>query len=132
MISKARLRMIVTALALPQVVLMASGENSTKTLEHDIVRQVMKCWPGIDDLPQPWKLSVLVRVDIAADGQLSGPPIAEPRSDDAVADAPLHTAMSRAVNAVSSCAPYDISPNTLEWPMNVRFYFYSPLTPPGS
>ena len=124
--------MIVTALALPQVVLIASGENSSETLERDVVRQVMKCWSGIDDLPQPWKLSVLVRVDIAADGQLLGQPIAEPRSNDAVSEAPLHTAMNRAVNAVSSCAPYDISPNTLEWPMNVKFYFYSTLTPTGS
>lgn len=96
----------------PQLRQRGAGKRTGNTLAmQTAVRQkIDTCWDGIDGLPNPDRLDVMVQLEIQKSGFLiSDPKRIEPRNWP-VGDRHMLTAIERALRAARKCEPYDFLP----------------------
>ena len=83
---------------------------SEETAREDRVQAILaqsmrRCWQAPTDLPNPQHLIVVVAFELNPDGTISGAPhVTSPVNYRN--DAPMRTAVERALRAVRECAPY--------------------------
>lgn len=80
--------------------------GATATIESLLLSQIKDCWDSVEDLPDPERLLVTVRVRLNTDGTLSGQPQLLKPSSPPFGDRPMSTAIQRALTATRTCAPY--------------------------
>jgi hypothetical protein len=79
----------------------------TMDLKDALLAQMRECWNVPVGAPNPEQLIVQVRVFLAQDGSLAGPPQVEPATRAAAAGNPyMRTAAEAAVKAIQICEPY--------------------------
>lgn len=101
----------------------AAGERSGNVarLESLIVSRIRnECWAGVDDLPNPERLNVQMRVLLNQNGTIADLRLVSPGRRP-LGRSPMGTAVDRALRAVNKCAPYRLpSEDYADWQeMNV-------------
>lgn len=87
----------------------AVGEGTANEVRVEALlwAQMVSCWGTVEDLPDPERLTVTVRVKLKRDGTLDGD--AELMSRRAsIGDRFMQQAVERALSAVRRCAPYQL------------------------
>ena len=80
--------------------------GNTARIEAIILAQMKVCWQDIDDLPNPERLTVTVRVELSPDGRLkSDVELVAPRRAR-IGDRFQQVAIDRAITAARKCQPY--------------------------
>ncbi|MEM8635764.1 MAG: cell envelope integrity protein TolA [Pseudomonadota bacterium] len=79
--------------------------GNTARIEAIILAQMKICWDDIDDLPDPERLTVTVRVNLAPDGRLAGDVELVSRRAR-IGDRFMQVAIDRALTAARKCQPY--------------------------
>tara|TARA_R110002051_G_scaffold141569_1_gene214740 strand:+ start:601 stop:999 length:399 start_codon:yes stop_codon:yes gene_type:complete len=80
-------------------------------ISEALQRQIGYCWQGVDDLSEAAKIDVVLQFSLGRDGALeSDLTIIDPsiKSQQSMSDV---SAIGRAVDAVSKCAPYNLPAN---------------------
>ena len=81
-----------------------AGERAVATVEAMLVSQMKVCWDDVQDLPDPERLLVVIRVRLNENGTLKGEPeLVKPRPGQMIGDRPMNTAVSRAILATQRC-----------------------------
>jgi len=70
--------------------------------------QMRVCWEGVDDLPDPERLAVKVRVKLNPDGTMDGDAKLVPPRRARIGDRFMQQAIDRALRAARRCAPYQM------------------------
>lgn len=86
------------------------GDPSKNTLRViDLITNKLKteCWQGVQDLPNPERLVVTLRIKISADGKPDGEAVLVNPSRPPVGDTIMRTAVQRALRAARKCE-YDL------------------------
>jgi hypothetical protein len=84
------------------------GERTANTarIEAIVLSQMKVCWRSLEDLPEPERLTVSVRVQLNADGSLRDDvELVQPRRAP-IGDRYMSVAIDRALRAVRTCQPY--------------------------
>lgn len=83
------------------------GERTAATarIEAIVLSQMKVCWQGLDELPEPERLTVTVRVSLNVDGTLKDVERVSPRREP-IGDRPMQQAILNAMRAVRKCQPY--------------------------
>lgn len=87
-------------------------KGNSASLAAAIRRQISYCWNGIADLPKEDQINVVVRVELARDGQLQNSPrLISPRSRPVGRSG---IPVDYALRAVNKCAPYKLPADTYD------------------
>ncbi len=88
----------------------AAGERTGNTarIESIIVSQMKLCWDTVDDLPNPERLRVTVKVHLRPDGTLARDVELISPSRPPLGDRFMRVAIDRALTATRKCAPYQL------------------------
>lgn len=93
----------------------------TASIEDYLASVFERCWRSTQDMPNPERLVVTVRVTLNRDGTLA----ADPRAISAVlpGDAQMRVAADNALRAVRTCGPYKLPADSFsEWrELDLRF-----------
>jgi len=84
------------------------GERTAATarIEAIVLSQMRECWGTLEDLPEPERLTVTVRVQLNTDGSLRDDvELVNPRRAP-IGDRYMSVAIDRALRAVRTCQPY--------------------------
>lgn len=76
--------------------------GATASLQAALRRQIIECWPGIDDFPKEHQILVTINMKLARDGSLDGPPTVVSPKPRPVGRSGL--AVEMALTAVRRCA----------------------------
>lgn len=94
-----------------------AGERTgnTAAVETLITSQLTYCWDDVDDLPNPERLNVTVRIQLNRDGTLKRDAELVRPARMPIGDRPMQVAIERALRATRKCAPYRIPEQALEY-----------------
>ena len=101
----------------------AAGERTGNIARREslVVSRIRnECWAGVDDLPNPERLNVQMRVLLNQNGAIADLRLVSPGRRP-LGRSPMGTAVDRALRAVNKCAPYRLpSEDYADWQeMNV-------------
>ncbi|MEM5515842.1 hypothetical protein WNY37_02700 [Henriciella sp. AS95] len=100
-----------------------AGERSANTvrIEQMLYNQILLCWDGVDDQPEPGRLNVQMRAQLDAEGNLIDVELVRPTRAP-IGDRSMALAIERALRAVRKCQPYRLPRDEYaEWKiMNVN------------
>ena len=77
-------------------------------LASSLHKQIGPCWPGTEDLGREGQIRVVVRIRLGLEGNLLEGPIVLIPEPGATLHGEAEEAVTRAKNAVTRCAPYDL------------------------
>ncbi len=88
--------------------------GNTARIESIVLAQMKICWEDTDDLPDPERLTVSIRIFLKPDGTIQGrPEFVSPRRAP-IGDRYMQVAMDRAMRAANSCQPYRLPADDYE------------------
>lgn len=93
-----------------------AGERNANTarLEALIVSRIRnECWAGVDDLPNPERYNVQMKLLLNENGTVASLSLVEPRRRP-IGSSYMGTAVDRALRAVNKCAPYRLPSDDYE------------------
>lgn len=96
----------------------AIGEKTANTasLQASLRRQIGYCWRSVDDLPEPDRLIVTLRMSLDRDGNIASEAKLVDPARRPIGDRFMGVAIDRAMVAVRKCAPYKLPPDDYdEW-----------------
>lgn len=80
----------------------------TTQIELSFLARLKNCWPDVQDLPNPERLVVTVKMQLNQDGTIRGDArLVRPRRV-AIGDRAMKQAVERALRAARRCAPYEV------------------------
>lgn len=80
----------------------------TTQIQVAFLSKLKNCWPDVQDLPEPERLIVTVKMQLNQDGTIRGDArLVRPRRV-AIGDRPMQQAVERALRAARRCAPYEV------------------------
>ncbi|MCI4643844.1 MAG: hypothetical protein MRY64_03570, partial [Hyphomonadaceae bacterium] len=85
-----------------------AGEQTgnTAAVTALISQQMFYCWDDVDDLPNPERLNVTIKMQLSRDGSIKdGPDLVNPARPP-IGDRSMGVAIERALRAARKCAPY--------------------------
>ena len=88
----------------------AAGDRTSNTtrIEGLIAQQMELCWDGVDDLPNPERLNVTIRMTLNRDGSRDGDVQLVNPTRPPIGDRAMGQAIQRAMRAARKCSPYRI------------------------
>lgn len=87
---------------------MISKAIITTQIELSFLAKLKSCWPDVQDLPNPERLVVTVKMQLNQDGTIRGDArLVRPRRV-AIGDRAMKQAVERALRAARRCAPYEV------------------------
>jgi outer membrane biosynthesis protein TonB len=99
------------------------GAELTGDLEAALRAQLKVCWNPPANMSNPRELIVVVSIDIGIDGNLLRQPTLVSPASTYGASQRLIVAIDNALNAVRTCAPFNLPPDRYEAWRQVRFKF---------
>ncbi|MEM7766489.1 MAG: hypothetical protein AAF253_03255 [Pseudomonadota bacterium] len=87
--------------------------RNQQSVVNIIYTQMSVCWDDVDDLPNPERLNVTVRMTLERDGTLKEDVKLVTPSRPPIGDRPMQVAIERALRAVRKCAPYRLPEDAL-------------------
>ncbi len=88
--------------------------GNTQSVVNMLYAQLYLCWDDVDDLPNPERLNVTLRMQLRPDGSLDGQVRLVSPSRPPIGDRAMGVAIERALRAVRKCAPYRLPPEALD------------------
>lgn len=94
-----------------------AGERrgDTTSVVAMIQSQMNICWDDVDDLPNPERLNVTIRMTLNRDGTLKRDAKLVDPARPPIGDRPMQVAIERALRAARKCAPYRLPEEALEY-----------------
>lgn len=80
----------------------------TSQIEAALLSRLKNCWPDVQDLPEPERLVVTVKMQLNQDGTIRGDARLVRPKRAAIGDRPMKQAIERALRAARRCAPYEL------------------------
>ncbi len=94
-----------------------AGERrrDTTSVVAMIQSQLNICWDDVDDLPNPERLNVTIRMTLNRDGTLKRDAKLIDPSRPPIGDRPMQVAIERALRAARKCAPYRLPEEAMDY-----------------
>lgn len=101
----------------PSAARKGAGERrgDTTSVVAMIQSQMNICWDDVDDLPNPERLNVTIRMTLNRDGTLKRDAKLINPSRPPIGDRPMQVAIERALRAARKCAPYRLPEEALDY-----------------
>lgn len=80
----------------------------TSQVRMTFLAKLKGCWPDVQDLPNPERLVVTVKMQLNQDGTIRGDARLVRPKRVAIGDRPMKQAVERALRAARRCAPYEV------------------------
>lgn len=88
--------------------------GNTQSVVNMLYAQLYICWDDVDDLPNPERLNVTLRMRLNPDGSLDGPVRLVKPTRAPIGDRAMGVAIERALRAARKCAPYRLPPEAMD------------------
>ena len=88
----------------------AQDALSEERIRAELYEVMEHCWGTVSDLPEPERLTVVVRAELDRGGRLLSDPVVVSPQEVADYDEDMKSALGRALRAVRVCVPYSTLP----------------------